>query len=87
MGLTWTPKAEATIKAATSARSPAPAKAAPFAWSLRGGLSRTAFRPMDSAHAVKTAAGRLDAESISGVRAITDHVASRFGYPTGAFTQ
>lgn len=87
MGLIWTARAERTIRAATSADDRSAARGGrgdAFAWSLRGGASRTAFRPMDSAAAAKSAAGRLDAQSVARVRSVTDPVAVRFGYPTGA---
>jgi Sulfotransferase family len=82
MGLTWTPKAEEIIRSATSGAT-APGTTKPesaFAWSLRGGPSRTAYTPMDSAAAAKAAASRLSADQVARVRTVTDPVAARF-YP------
>jgi hypothetical protein len=51
-----------------------------FAWSLRGGLSRTAFRPMDSKALLAAQADRLTAAERARVREITGDVAERIGY-------
>jgi hypothetical protein len=49
-------------------------------WSVRGGLSKTAFRPMDSASMLTSAQRRLTQDEIATVRRITGSVAARFGY-------
>lgn len=74
MGLEWSPDAQRIVREATSSTS----ESKGFSWSLRGGVSRTAFRPMDSTAAVQAAAGRLTAEETSRVRDATAEVAARF---------
>ncbi|MFI6176537.1 sulfotransferase [Nonomuraea sp. NPDC051191] len=64
-GLPWTPSAERRIVRACTMPS---RRSAAFAWS---GLSRTAFRPMDSRHAVATAARGLTPQEAARVRALT----------------
>ncbi len=64
-GLTWSPAAERRITRACTA--PA-ASDGGFAWS---GLSRTAFRPMDSRRALDAAARGLTAAEVSRVRVLT----------------
>lgn len=61
-GLTWTTRAEERISRACTA---AATGAGGFAWS---GLSRTAYRPMDSRRALTAAAGRLTPEEVHRVR-------------------
>ncbi|MET8335130.1 sulfotransferase [Streptosporangium canum] len=61
-GLTWTTRAEERISRACTA---AATGAGGFTWS---GLSRTAYRPMDSRRALATAAGRLTPEEVHRVR-------------------
>ncbi len=53
------------------------------AWSLSGGVSKTAYRPMDSAAMLDAAARRLRPDEIATVRELTWDVASRF-YPVAA---
>ena len=77
--LPWTDAARDRIEAATSA-STMPTNG--FAWSLRGGLSRTAYQPMDSRSAAAAALKRLSPEDVERVRELTAVVAERFGYPT-----
>jgi Sulfotransferase family len=74
-GLPWTDKAQQRIEAATTA---AGGGERGFAWSLKGGLSRTAFRPMDSEQALTAHVGRLSEEDAQRVREITADVAARF---------
>ncbi|WP_433245654.1 sulfotransferase [Streptosporangium sp. CA-135522] len=61
-GLTWSARAEERISRACTA---AAGGAGGFVWN---GLSRTAYRPMDSRQALATAAGRLTPEEIHRVR-------------------
>ncbi|OUC99008.1 sulfotransferase [Streptosporangium minutum] len=61
-GLTWSTRAEERVSRACTA---AATDAGGFAWS---GLSRTAYRPMDSRRALATAADRLTPEEIDRVR-------------------
>lgn len=49
-------------------------------WTLRGGVSKTAFRPMDSAAMLDSAQRRLSEEEIATVKRITGPVAARYGY-------
>ena len=74
MGLDWSTSAQQVVRDATSTAS----ETKGFAWSLRGGLSRTAFRPMDSATAAKAAEGRLTPDEVRRVRDATAEVAARF---------
>ncbi|MFI7230745.1 sulfotransferase [Nonomuraea angiospora] len=64
-GLPWTPAAERRITRACTGPSRA---ATGFAWS---GLSRTAYRPMDSRRALDTAARGLSPQDAARVRALT----------------
>ncbi|MEV7007132.1 sulfotransferase [Streptosporangium sp. NPDC051022] len=62
LGLTWSPRAEERISRACTAPT---TDEDGFAWT---GLSRTAYRPMDSRRALSTAAGRLTPEETRRVR-------------------
>jgi hypothetical protein len=77
--LPWTPRVRGEIEAATTATGDTDRG---FAWSLRGGLSRTAFRPMDSQQALTSHVGRITDEDAQRVRDITDDVAARYFPPT-----
>jgi hypothetical protein len=78
MGLSWTPKVEQSIIRATSAS--ATGEAGSHAWSLRGGLSRTAFRPMNSQQALEGSRRRLSGEEADRVRELTTPTARLVGY-------
>ncbi|MGI5492615.1 sulfotransferase [Microtetraspora malaysiensis] len=65
-GLPWTPRAAHRVGAACTA--PAAAPASGFAWN---GLSRTAFRPMDSRAALSSYRGRLTPDEVSRIRELT----------------
>lgn len=71
LGLPWTDRARAAVAAAASGSDPAPDG---FRWSLRGGVSRTAFRPMDSGASLLSYRDRLTAEQIARVRRSTARV-------------
>jgi len=74
-GLAWTDQARRRILAATTGgRSPDRS----HVWSLRGGLSRTAFRSMDSRAALRAYRDRLTAEEIAQVRELTGDVATLY---------
>jgi len=75
LGLTWSEGARARIAAATSAGR---VEGQAHAWSLRGGPSRTAFRPMDSRAGLDTFRDRLTAEEIARVRELTSDVSARY---------
>jgi hypothetical protein len=76
LGLTWTDSTRQAIARATSGE----ARATAFSWSLSGGMSRTAFQPMDSRVAIATARRRLPPEIMEQVWNRTADVARRFGY-------
>lgn len=74
-GLDWDADAQASIREATTASSDS---GQGFSWSLRGGLSRTAFRRMDSAASVNKVDRRLDPDETERVRAATADVLALF---------
>jgi hypothetical protein len=74
-GLTWTERARQRIISATTAHGKAKG---PQAWSVRGGLSRTAFRPMDSRAALGSFRDRLKPQEIDRVRELIADVAGRY---------
>ena len=74
--LTWSDRVAEGIRTATSAGTGN--RAGAFRWSLRSGLSRTAYRPMDSAHALRQpAAGGLGPGATARVRELTGDVLGR----------
>ena len=77
--LDFSAKAQAAVTAATTGGG---SDRDSHAWSLKGGVSKTAFRPMDSAAMLDAAARRLDPAEIATVRALTADVAARFYPPT-----
>jgi hypothetical protein len=77
-GLTWTEQTAAVVADATTAGG-TPARS--FAWSRTGGLSRTAFQPMDSRTGLTSFRERLAPADIERVRAITGDVAARWYSP------
>jgi hypothetical protein len=74
-GLSWSLRAEQRIVAGTTGRE---RTAKSHVWSVRGGVSRTAFRAMDSRAALVTYRDRLSPEEISRVRGLTEEVAARY---------
>lgn len=72
LGLPWTDRARSIVAGAVSGGDPAPAG---FRWSLRGGLSRTAFRPMDAGRSLLSYRDRLTEQQIDTVRRVTASVA------------
>ena len=79
--LDWSERAQQGVREATSPSVPASPKRG-FSWSLKGGLSRTAFQPMDSRAAVAATAGRLSDGEIDEVRERTSAIASRYSIST-----
>lgn len=77
-GLTWSVRSEAAVRAATTGTDGA---AGSHRWSLRYGLSKTAFRPMDSTTALTSYRQRLTEHEIAQVRIHTAEIAARF-YPS-----
>lgn len=73
-GLSWTARVEQLIEQATSS-STAPRA---FSWTLRGGISRTAYQPMDSRAASTRPVGGLQPAEIERVRELTGAAAARF---------
>lgn len=73
--LDWDSEAQQAIRAATQADG-APTKA--MSWSLKGGLSKTAYQPMDSKSALSTYKDRLTPDEITRVSELTAEVKSRF---------
>lgn len=73
--LEWDSEAQQAIQAATQADGE-PTKA--MSWSLKGGLSRTAYQAMDSKSALSTFKDRLTPEEIARVTELTAEVKSRF---------
>lgn len=77
-GLTWTDRAAQRILAgSTGSGNPE----APFVWALRGRLSRTAFRAMDSRAALESYRDRLSPQEIERVQELTSDVAEKFYAP------
>jgi Sulfotransferase family len=74
-GLTWTDRVEQRVLLATTGKGHVERR---FAWTLRGGLSHTAFRPMDSRAALRSYRGRLTPPEIDRVRELTADVAGRY---------
>ena len=82
-GLTWTDQARQRVISATTAHGKARGAQA---WSLRGGLSRTAFRPMDSRAALGSFRDRLTPQEIERVRDLIADVAGRYYDATEGLT-
>lgn len=84
LGIPWTRRAARRVRVATAPatrRQPFRAGArGPHAWSLRGGLSRTAYQPMDAAAALRSSRDRLTPEEMERVRRHTADVAALY-YP------
>jgi len=74
-GLTWTERARQRIIWATTDHGK---KEAQRSWTLRGGLSRTSFRPMDPRPALGSFRSRLSQQEIDQVLEITGTVAARY---------
>lgn len=72
VGLTWGESARLRIVAATTTADQAPAKR--FRWNIRGGLSKTAYRPMSSASALDSYRQRLTPEEIHRIHELTADV-------------
>lgn len=78
-GLTWNDQAQQRIVTATTSHKTAGGS---HVWSLRGGISRTAFRPMDSRAAATSYRDRLTPQEINRVRELTAETARRYYDPT-----
>ena len=75
LGLTWSAKVEDRVVGGTTDQGRVERA---HSWSLRGGVSRTAFRPMDRDQALGTFRERLTDDEIARVRSLTDDVYTRF---------
>jgi hypothetical protein len=74
-GLTWSDDAARRVREATTEKPGAEQDS--HRWSLRGGLSRTAYRPMGSATALSTYRNRLTPAEVERVRELTAGLAAR----------
>jgi hypothetical protein len=74
-GLTWSDRAAERVRAATTGKNGADEGS--HRWSLRGGLSRTAYRPMGAETALSTYRLRLSEDEVARVRELTADVAAR----------
>ncbi|HEV2370717.1 MAG TPA: sulfotransferase domain-containing protein [Streptosporangiaceae bacterium] len=74
-GLTFSHEARQTIVAATTGGGTAEKS---HEWSLKGGVSRTAYRPMDSRSSLTSYRDRLSPEQIARVTELTAEVAKRY---------
>lgn len=72
VGLSWAAAAQQRVVAATTTPDQAPTKR--FRWSVRNGLSKTAYRPMTSAGALDSYRQRLTPEEIRRARDLTADV-------------
>ena len=79
--LTWSPRAERLVRESTTDR-PGGDRAS-HRWSLRGGLNRTAFRPMGAAAALSPTRSGLSEEEAERVRRLTAAVMARLLPPAG----
>lgn len=77
LGLTWTDAIERRVIKDTTARDSSPV----FGWNLRGGLSRTGYRPMDSQQSLTSYRQQLSEAEVDRIRELTTDVASRFYGP------
>ena len=78
LGLTWSPQSRRRVEQATSGDA---SSRSAHSWSLVGGLSRTAYRPMAAGTALRSYQTRLTPAEIERVRELTAVVAARF-YPS-----
>jgi Sulfotransferase domain len=78
LGLPYTEAARKTIVWGSLSSPAGRAAERPHVWTLRGGLSKTAFRPLDSRENVQRWRRYLSAEEAARVRTLTEDVASRF---------
>jgi hypothetical protein len=73
--LTWTERTQRRVVAATTGHRSADKS---HSWSVRGGLSRTAFRPMNSAAALHSYRERLTPAQIERARKLTADVSRQY---------
>ncbi len=74
-GLTWSDDAAGRVREATTEKPGS--EQGSHRWSLRGGLSRTAYRPMGASTALSTYRSRLTETEVERVRELTGEVAAR----------
>ncbi len=75
LDLTWSPAVHAAVRTGTT---PVQASKRPFVWTLRGGLRRTAYQPMDSRSTLDTYRRRLSPEEVDRVLHLTEDVRSLY---------
>lgn len=78
LGLTWSARAQDRVRLAGTTSAAAPSS---HSWSLAGGLSRTAYRPMAAEAALTSYTARLTSTEIDRVRELTGEVAARMAAP------
>lgn len=76
LGLGWSAAAAARVAAATGSGEAGSGRR--FRWSVRGGLSKTAYRPMASAASLTSYRDRLSPKQIDRATALTERVRARF---------
>lgn len=88
LGLAWSARTERRVGAATTVdattvdatmKDPRQRSSGrPHSWSLRGGVSRTAYQPMSSTEALESYRTRLSPDVINRIRALTSDIAPLF---------
>lgn len=76
LGIGWDAATADRVSAATVGRETGTGKR--FRWSVRGGVSKTAYRPMDSAASLDSYRARLSPEQVDRATALTERVRARF---------
>lgn len=76
LGLTWSASAQQRVHTATSDAAGSSSRG--FAWSVRGGPSRTAYRPMDSGAMLAAQRAVLPTEDAARVLALTEEMRAAF---------
>ncbi|MGB9377703.1 MAG: sulfotransferase [Mycobacteriales bacterium] len=79
LGLTWSDRVERLLVKNTTAAD----SSRVFGWNLRGGLSRTGFRPMDSQQSLTSYRKQLSEDEVDRICGLTADVATRI-YGPGA---
>jgi Sulfotransferase family len=78
LGLPFTHRARRTVEWGSLSPSGTQNAERPHVWTIRGGLSKTAFRPLDSRQNLRTWRAHLSEEEAARVRSLTEDVAARF---------
>jgi len=80
LGLSWSARARQRVEQATTGVA---SSASAHAWSLTGGLSRTAYRPMAAEAALRGYQTRLTPSEIERIRELTAEATAHFYPPAG----